>query len=1020
VDRMLRTHVPALKRHIEVPRHQADLKRAQCLLLQSLIGLPHLLILITIAFSCNVHAEGIGAGSWVTVAPETAIADGVDHAVIRVYWEDAVGYPVTERARDVEVNALNAGLEVSIGIVTEIGNGFYETTISSSHLGITRLAVILGGTPLESEPVVSFRAQREGYTPELSPSHSANTYHVTAPAVIIDDAITLTGLPAASNVYGATVKITEGWFPGDQLGFVVSGLFSSDYNEDGITGSVTDTGEVILTGTATADDYSKALRSVAFDAQYADPAGITRTIEFSVRLSHPDLEESDYKYDAVTDRYYQYISTPATWEEAKEHADQSSLFGMQGYLVTITSERENDLVHKLAKGREIWLGASQVQERKKWRWVTGPENGVLFYDHPWPTPNQYCNFPNSGPRGDGWRNYMFMQTNGLWFDDHVSTKRAYVIEYGGLEDDPPLVLSATVTMNVAANRPPTAAFETQPEPIRFGEPVSFTDQSHDPEGTDLTYQWSFGDGTPWVNEQHPSHTFAVPGTYIVQLIVTDAGGLSATASDTVVVTADVGGRIYHDMNRNGEWEAGEGGLSGSDYVVRLVGTVSATAPDSEAGHTLDRESGIYYFRSIPAGAYNVIVTTRPDSTVPEAPPGWKYTALTPHIPTSPAIIPGLPILEPGVLQGSDFGFAADGVFITGTVFRDDGEQAGTANDGFRDSDESGLSGLRIRLFSADGRLLGSTLTDAQGQYTLFVSERASDMRIRLILNGSDSLRPTGYTPGSGNSPVVLDAFTEMIDIPLPQGTDTHTGYDFGVVPAMRVAGGGSDIVGSGGVTSYPLSVYAGTHGTLLFDVVSPRSWYYAFYHDRNDNGVYDTGEPPVTDDGIQVSPGNSSFLLTVRAPTYEPEGAVDFAQVNVTFVYQGNPVLSESGTVSVTTTLHSARLQLSTLVRNEMRGEGSFTRTQVEAQPGDYLEYKVEYENAGISPVTDVRISAAIPTGTQLVTDSYGPGKPVEWIDQQGEIRYPEIPVNAGWFFLDLGTVRPGERGSLRYRVILK
>ena len=202
---------------------------------------------------------------------------------------------------------------------------------------------------------------------------------------------------------------------------------------------------------------------------------------------------------------------------------------------------------------------------------------------------QYGNWRNGRPRGDHKRNYMYMQTDGLWDDDYGSSKRGYVIEYGGMEGDPPVILSATIRMNVKENRPPTADFEVQPGPLRFGEPISFTDKSHDPEGAELTYRWAFGDNTPWVSEQHPVHTFDRPGTYIVTLIVTDPGGLSSMKTHTVVVTTDVTGRVFHDKNKDGQWDPGEEGLPGSDYVVRLVGVVIATAPDPEAGHTLDRE-----------------------------------------------------------------------------------------------------------------------------------------------------------------------------------------------------------------------------------------------------------------------------------------------------------------------------------------------------------------------------------------------------------------------------------------------
>jgi uncharacterized repeat protein (TIGR01451 family) len=988
-----------------------------------LVGFLHIVILTTFAFSCSAHADIAGTGSWVMVNPETILADGRDTAYIQIYLEDALQHPITGRARDIKVQALNTELGVSIGTVTEIGDGFYETTISASHPGSTVLVVILGTDPLDSQPVVLFLPRYEGYTPVFSPSRDENTYHITAPPVVVDDAITLSGLPAASSVHGATVRITENKFPGDQLGFVADGQFRTDYNEDGIAGSVTDTGEIILTGRAAVEDYIKALRSVAFYAQFAYLG--PRTIEFSVRLSDPDLTEIPrYRFDPVTGHYYQYVSEPATWEEAKQHADQSTLFGLQGYLVTITSQQENELVHELAQQQEIWLGASQIEVRKEWRWVTGPENGVLFYRHPWMISGQYGNWRNGRPRGDHKRNYMYMQTDGLWDDDYGSSKRGYVIEYGGMEGDPPVILSATIRMNVKENRPPTADFEVQPGPLRFGEPISFTDKSHDPEGAELTYRWAFGDNTPWVSEQHPVHTFDRPGTYIVTLIVTDPGGLSSMKTHTVVVTTDVTGRVFHDKNKDGQWDPGEEGLPGSDYVVRLVGVVIATAPDPEAGHTLDRESGIYYFRSIPAGAYSVMVT-RPDSMVPETPPGWEYTDPALYIPIHPAIVPGLPVLDPGVMKGPDFGFATDyaeGALISGTVFRDDGGQAGIPNNGLRDGDEVGLRGIRIRLFDKDGRLLGSTLTDARGQYTLSAYEDAPGMYLRLVLNSNDLLRPTGYTPGGGSDPVQLDAFTSLVEIPLTSGT--YDGYDFGVVPAMRVTGGGSGMVGSGGVTAYPLNIYTGTHGTLSFDIASPRRWHYAVYRDLNGNGAVDPDEPSAMGETLQVGPDSNAFIVTVRPPSGEPEGTVDFAQVNITFVYEGNAFLKESDTVSITTALHSARLRLSTMVRNATRnwppGPDAFTETHVQAHPGDSLEYKVEYENVGVSPVTQVRISAAIPTGTSLDTDSYGSDRPVRWIDQQGVIRYPSVVIDGQTFWLDLGTVLPGQRGSLTYRVILQ
>jgi PKD repeat protein len=58
--------------------------------------------------------------------------------------------------------------------------------------------------------------------------------------------------------------------------------------------------------------------------------------------------------------------------------------------------------------------------------------------------------------------------------------------------------------------------------------------SFDPDGDTMTYQWDFGDGT-FLSGMIASHTYAAAGDYTVQLTVTDTGGETATALQTVTV-----------------------------------------------------------------------------------------------------------------------------------------------------------------------------------------------------------------------------------------------------------------------------------------------------------------------------------------------------------------------------------------------------------------------------------------------------------------------------------------------------
>jgi hypothetical protein len=87
------------------------------------------------------------------------------------------------------------------------------------------------------------------------------------------------------------------------------------------------------------------------------------------------------------------------------------------------------------------------------------------------------------------------------------------------------------------NDPPVAAFTATPSEGSAPLSVSFdASDSYDPDGLVMSYRWSFGDGTSG-SGMYPTHTYAQPGTYPVQLTVEDRRQATGTATAEIVARA---------------------------------------------------------------------------------------------------------------------------------------------------------------------------------------------------------------------------------------------------------------------------------------------------------------------------------------------------------------------------------------------------------------------------------------------------------------------------------------------------
>ncbi|MCO6456184.1 MAG: carboxypeptidase regulatory-like domain-containing protein [Pirellulaceae bacterium] len=266
--------------------------------------------------------------------------------------------------------------------------------------------------------------------------------------------------------------------------------------------------------------------------------------------------------------------------------------------------------------------------------------------------------------------------------------------------------------------------------------------------------------------------------------------------------ACLGGSVFHDRNNNGVRDSGEEGIGG--VTIRLI-PVDTLAPQQPLSVVTDTD-GRYELCGLIPGEYRIVELTQPAGWLD----GLDSAGTVDGSLSGVASNPGDAIEQVrlwGGSQGQDYNFGElAAASLRGRVQLTDAlgncidEVAGT----------QGLPGVTVRLLDATGQQVATTLTDAQGRYEF------------------SGLRPGQYT------------LIEETPAGLFDGPD-HLGTVLGQIRG-RLAGNDriEDIVLGSGEQGEGFDFCEHAPSTLAGHV----------YHDQNDNGRRDEGEPPLA--GVEV------------------------------------------------------------------------------------------------------------------------------------------------------------------------
>ena len=253
-----------------------------------------------------------------------------------------------------------------------------------------------------SEIDIASKKSKKPFTINVAPILSAIGDQIYCPGSSMKIVTDMTIVdPDDTGIDAIYIQISSGYVNGQDVLTLTGNHPTINSTWNAATGKLTLTG---ISGQPTYLALVAAIKDVVFFNSSTNPSG-TRTFSITVGQAN---------YLPSNGHYYEYVpAIGITWNNARTAAANRTYYGLQGYLATITAPDEAQLSGEQSAGAG-WIGGSDEQTEGIWRWMTGPEIGMIFWNGGinGTTPN-YANWNNGEPNNAGDEDYAHITAPGV-------------------------------------------------------------------------------------------------------------------------------------------------------------------------------------------------------------------------------------------------------------------------------------------------------------------------------------------------------------------------------------------------------------------------------------------------------------------------------------------------------------------------------------------------------------------------------------------------------------------------------